>query len=61
MRKLMPFIFLIGLYAYAFETDQITSIHTPAFTIFSYVVAILMCASFLVDIKKAKISNSNAQ
>ncbi|XIH11214.1 hypothetical protein C1N87_33000 (plasmid) [Priestia aryabhattai] len=59
MRKLMPFIFLIGLYAYAFETDQITSIHTSAFTVFSYVVAILMCASFIVDIKKTKTLKSN--
>ena len=59
MNKIMPFIFLIGLYAYSFETEHITSIHTPAFTVFAYVAAIAMCASFIANIKKAKTVSSN--
>lgn len=59
MNKLMPFIFLIGLYTYSFETDHIASIHTPAFTVFVYVAAIAMCASFIANIKKAKTASSN--
>jgi len=55
----MPFIFLVGLYAYSFETDHIVSIHTPAFSVFAYVAAIAMCASFVVNIKKAKTASSN--
>ncbi|MDU9694215.1 hypothetical protein O0Q50_23805 [Priestia aryabhattai] len=59
MNKLMPFIFLIGLYAYSFETNNITSIHTPVFTVFAYVAAIAMCASFIVNIKKTKTASVN--
>lgn len=59
MNKIMPFIFLVGLYAYSFETDHIASIHTPAFTVFAYVAAIAMCASFIANIKKTKTASTN--
>lgn len=59
MRKLTPFAFLVLLYLYCSDFNQITFLHKSVVSSSLYVVAIIVCASFIVNIRKETTSCSN--
>ncbi|MFP3726370.1 hypothetical protein U8V72_14375 [Priestia filamentosa] len=59
MKKLFPFMFLAALCGYEFYAKQLDFLHKPVIAGSLYVIAIIVCASFIADIKKQTKSNNS--
>ncbi|WP_176344237.1 hypothetical protein [Priestia aryabhattai] len=60
MKKLSPFLFLIVLYLYCSQYNQIAFLHKPLVSVFLYIAAVMACALLLVNVKKGTSNTQNS-